>query len=87
MACLIFDHGTDRDYFLDSSTLKIVSLVILSVYVLTMKWQKIVLSPSVYIGADAKTAPYCVVNLVKARALPSFYALSGTVLEISNAYL
>ncbi len=52
-----------------------------------MKWQKIVLSPSVYIGADAKTAPYCVVNLVKAQALPSFYALSKTVLAISSAYL
>jgi hypothetical protein len=54
-----------------------------------MKWQKIVLSPSINIraGAEAKTAPYCVVNLVKAQALPSFYALSRTVLAISSAYL
>jgi len=52
-----------------------------------MKWQKIVLSPSVDIRADAKTAPYCVVNLVKALALPSFYALFGAVLAISSAYL
>jgi hypothetical protein len=52
-----------------------------------MKWQKIALSPSTNIGAEAKTAPYCVVNLVKAQALPSFYALSKTVLAISSAYL
>jgi hypothetical protein len=51
-----------------------------------MKWQKTVLSPFVGIRADVKTAPYCVVNLVKALALPSFYALSGAVLAISSAY-
>ncbi|MFT7323714.1 MAG: hypothetical protein ACI8R1_001862, partial [Psychrobacter glaciei] len=33
---------------------------------LTMKWQKIILSPSVDIRADAKTVLCCVVNLVKA---------------------
>ena len=31
-ACLIFDHGTDRDYFLGDSKVKIVSIVILYGY-------------------------------------------------------
>ena len=34
-----------------------------------MEWQKRVLSPSVDIGADAKTAPYCVANLAKALSI------------------
>ncbi|WP_206767374.1 MULTISPECIES: hypothetical protein, partial [unclassified Psychrobacter] len=50
---------------------------------LTMKRQKRVLS----LRADAKIAPYCVANLVKASALSSLCALSGTILAISSAYL
>ena len=56
-----------------------------------MKWQKRVLSPSVNIRAEPKTAPspykQYVANLVKAGALPSLYTLSGIVLAISSAYL
>ncbi len=63
--CVEFSYGTDRDYFLDNSMPKILSLVTLSTIFLAMKWQKIVLSPSFNIGADAKIVPDVVLNLAK----------------------